>query len=87
MNFEPLKNRVAVKRDTREEKTLTSGVIIPESAQQLPQQGTIMAVGPEVKDLAVGNRVIFGISEGQQHTIDGEEVRIMREDKIWAVLS
>lgn len=86
IEFTPLKNRVAIKRDEKEEKTLDSGIVLPEEAQKTPQEGTILAIGADVKDVSVGDRVMFGLRDGQMHTINGEKVLILREDALWGVL-
>jgi chaperonin GroES len=90
----PLHDRVIVKRLDRE-RTTASGIVIPEAAAEKPDQGEILAVGPGKRDDAgklipmdvkVGQRVLFGKYAGQTVKIDGEEVLVMREEDLVAVL-
>ena len=94
MKFRPLHDRVVVKRVDAEEKT-ASGIIIPDTAQEKPSQGEIVAVGPGGRDEAgkltpidvkVGDRVLFGKWPGTEVKIDGEELLIMKESDIMGVL-
>jgi len=94
MKFRPLHDRVVVKRLTADEKT-AGGIIIPDSAQEKPSQGEIVAVGPGGRDesgklipidLKVGNRVLFGKWSGTEVKIDGEDLLIMKESDIMGVL-
>ncbi len=94
MNIRPLHDRVVIKRLEEEQKT-PGGIVIPDSAAEKPQRGEVVAVGngkaldngdvrkPEV---AVGDKVMFGKFSGTEIKIDGEEVVVMREDDILAVL-
>ena len=95
MNMRPLHDRVVIKR-TEEERTTASGIVIPDSATEKPSRGEVLAVGNgkitdsgEVKalDVKVGDTVLFGKFSGTEVKIDGEELLIMREDDIMAVLS
>ncbi len=92
--FRPLHDRVVVKRVKEEQKT-RGGIIIPETAQEKPQEGEIIAVGPGARDEAgkvkavdvkVGDRVLFGKWSGTEVKIDGEELLIMKESDIISVL-
>ena len=94
MKFRPLHDRVVVKRLDAEEKT-ASGIIIPDTAQENPSQGEIVAVGPGGRDEAgkltpidvkVGDRVLFGKWSGTEVKIDGEDLLIMKESDILGVL-
>jgi chaperonin GroES len=94
MKFRPLHDRVVVKRLTADEKS-AGGIIIPDSAQEKPSQGEIVAVGPGGRDesgklipidLKVGNRVLFGKWSGTEVKIDGEDLLIMKESDIMGVL-
>ena len=94
MKFRPLHDRVVVKRLTAEEKT-AGGIIIPDTAQEKPSQGEIIAVGPGGRDeagklipidLKKGNRVLFGKWSGTEVKIDGEDLLIMKESDIMGVL-
>jgi chaperonin GroES len=94
MKFRPLHDRVVVKRIEAEEKT-AGGIIIPDSAQEKPQQGEVVAIGPGGRDeagklvpidLQVGDRVLFGKWSGTEVKIDGTEYLIMKENDILGVL-
>ena len=94
MNLRPLHDRVIVKRLENETKT-ASGIVIPDNATEKPDQGEVLAIGPgrindkgEVKPLnvKVGDRVQFGKYSGQSVKVDGEELLVMKEDDIFAVV-
>src|SRR5262245_20692329 len=94
MKFRPLHDRVVVKRISAEEKT-AGGIIIPDTAQEKPQQGEVVAVGPGGRDEAgklipldvkAGCRVLFGKWSGTEGKIDGTEYLIMKESDIMGVL-
>ena len=94
MKIRPLHDRVIVKRMEEERKT-ASGIVIPETAAEKPDQGEILAVGPgKVGDdgkvramgVKVGDRVLFGKYSGTTVKIDGDEVLVMREDDIMGVV-
>jgi chaperonin GroES len=89
----PLADRVVVKPNAAEEKT-ASGIIIPDTAKEKPQKGTVLAVGPgKVEngtkiDMTVkeGDTVLYGKYAGTEITLDGDEVMIMRESDILGVV-
>ena len=92
--FRPLHDRVVVKRVEAEEKS-KGGIIIPDTAKEKPQQGEVVAVGPGGRDengklipmdLKAGDRVLFGKWSGTEVKIDGEELAIMKESDIFAVI-
>jgi chaperonin GroES len=94
MNIRPLHDRVVVRRKEEETKT-ASGIVLPESAQEKPTQGEVLAVGTgriqsngNVHALAVtvGATVLFGQYSGQMVKIEGEELLIMKEDDIYGVI-
>lgn len=94
IKIRPLHDRVVVKR-MEEERTSAGGIVIPDSATEKPQVGTILAVGKgkitdsgEVRalDVKVGDKVYFGNYAGTTVKVDGEELIIMKEDDILAVL-
>src|SRR6266536_27346 len=94
MKFRPLHDRVVLKRVEAEEKT-SGGIIIPDTAQEKPQQGEVVAVGPGGRDeagklipidLKTGDRVLFGKWSGTEVKIDGVEYLIMKESDIMGVL-
>lgn len=91
--FKPLSDRVAVRPDPVDETT-ESGIIIPDSAKEKPQRGTVVAVGPgRVEngsriDMSVreGDSVLYGKYAGTEITMDGDEVLILREDDLFGRL-
>ncbi len=94
MKFRPLHDRVVVRRIDAEEKT-SGGIIIPDTAQEKPQQGEVVAVGPGARgddnelvplDVKVGDRILFGKWSGTEVKIDGQDVLIMKESDIMGVL-
>jgi chaperonin GroES len=94
MKFRPLHDRVVVKRVEEEQKS-KGGIIIPETAQEKPMQGEIIAVGPGGRDEAgklvpldvkPGDIVLFGKWSGTEVKIDGTEFLIMKESDIMGVL-
>jgi chaperonin GroES len=94
MNIRPLHDRVIVKR-VEAERTTASGIVIPDSAGEKPDQGEVLAVGPGKRDdngkqitldVKVGDRVLFGKYAGQSVKVDGQEVLVMREEDIMGVL-
>ncbi|MDQ8023145.1 co-chaperone GroES [Uliginosibacterium sp. H1] len=94
MKIRPLHDRVIVKR-VEAERTTASGIVIPDSAGEKPDQGQILAVGNgkilesgEVRklDVKVGDRVLFGKYSGQTVKVDGEELLVMREEDIMGVV-
>ena len=95
MRFRPLHDRVVVRRVTADDKT-AGGIIIPDTAQEKPQEGEVLAVGPGGRDesgklipidLKVGDRVLFGKWSGTEVKIDGDELLIMKESDIMGILS
>lgn len=93
-SFRPLHDRVLVKRVKEEEKT-KGGIIIPETAQEKPQEGEVVAIGPGARDedgerialdVKVGDRILFGKWSGTEVKIDGEELLIMKESDIMGVI-
>lgn len=89
VNIQPLADRVVVKPAAAEEKT-ASGLFIPDTAKEKPQRGTILAVGNGKKDepmnVKVGDTVLYGKYAGTEISLDGEEVLIMRESDIFAII-
>jgi len=95
MNFSPLHDRVLVKRLESEEKT-AGGIIIPDTAQEKPQECLIVAVGSGAKsedgkvtplDVKIGDKVLFGKWSGTEVKVDGEELCIMKESDIMGIIS
>ena len=94
MKFRPLHDRVVVKRVEEDTKT-KGGIIIPETAQEKPMQGKVIAVGPGGRDesgkltpidLKTGDTILFGKWSGTEVKIDGEELLIMKESDVMGVL-
>ena len=94
MNLRPLHDRVIVKRLEQETKT-ASGIVIPDAAAEKPDQGEILAVGTGKRNdrgdlialnVKVGDRVLFGKYSGQTVKVDGEELLVMKEDYLFAVV-
>ena len=95
MKIRPLHDRVIVKR-IEEERKSAGGIVIPDTAAEKPDQGEVLAVGPGKKnedgkvtpvDLKVGDRVLFGKYSGQTVKVKGDELLVMREEDIMAVVS
>ncbi len=93
-SFRPLHDRVLVKRVKEEEKT-KGGIIIPDTAQEKPQEGEVVAVGPGARDedgeripmdLKVGDRILFGKWSGTEVKIDGDDLLIMKESDVMGVI-
>ena len=94
MKLRPLADRVIVKRLENETKT-ASGIVIPDTAAEKPDQGEVLAVGPGRKNdkgdlvamnIKVGDRVLFGKYSGQTVKVDGDELLVMREEDLFAVV-
>ncbi len=94
MKIRPLHDRVIVKRVEEERKT-ASGIVIPDSATEKPDQGEVIAVGPGKRDdsgkllpmdVKVGDKVLFGKYAGQTVKVEGEELLVMREEDIMGVV-
>ncbi|HEX7635413.1 MAG TPA: co-chaperone GroES [Noviherbaspirillum sp.] len=94
MNLRPLHDRVIVKRLDQETKT-ASGIVLPEAAAEKPDQGIVLAVGNgkiledgtvRALDVKVGDIVLFGKYSGQTVKVEGEEVLVMREEDIMAII-
>lgn len=89
VNIKPLADRVLVKPAEAEEKT-KSGIIIPDSAKEKPQRGTVMAVGNGKPDepltVKEGDTVLYGKYAGTEINIDGDDLLIMRESDIFAII-
>ncbi len=89
LNFKPLADRVLVEPAAAEEKT-ASGIIIPDTAKEKPQQGTIVAIGTGKKDepinVKIGDQVLYGKYSGTEVTIDGSEYLIMKESDIYGIV-
>jgi chaperonin GroES len=94
MNLKPLADRVVVRPSVAEERT-KGGIIVPDTAKEKPVWGEVISTGPgKVSDegklialeVKVGDRVLYGKYSGTEVTIDGEELLIMRESDIFAIM-
>jgi chaperonin GroES len=89
INIKPLADRVLIKPSAAE-TTTASGIIIPDSAKEKPQQGTVVAVGKGTKDepmtVKVGDTVLYGKYAGTELKFDSEDFLIMRESDIYAII-
>ena len=94
MAFRPLHDRVLVRRIEADEKT-AGGIIIPDSAQEKPQEGEIVSVGSGTRgedgtliplDVKAGDRILFGKWSGSEVKLDGEDLLIMKESDIMGVI-
>ena len=94
MKIRPLHDRVIVKRMEEERKT-ASGIVIPDTAAEKPDQGEVVAIGNgkiledgrlQPLDLKVGDRILFGKYSGQTVRVKGDELLVMREDDIMGVV-
>ncbi len=94
MNLKPLHDRIIVEAAAKEEKT-AGGIILPDTAQEKPLKGTVLAVGPGKRldsgtmapmDVKVGDTVIYGKYSGTEVTLDGSDYVILRLEDVLAVL-
>ena len=94
MNIRPLHDRVIVKR-MEEERTTPGGIVIPDSAAEKPSKAEVLSVGNgklldsgelRALDLNVGDKVLFGKYSGTEVKVDGDDLLVMREDDIMAVI-
>ena len=89
MNFKPLHDRIAIRPQAEEEKT-AGGIIIPDTAKEKPQRGTVVAVGPgkpeEPTTVKVGDTVLYGKYSGTELQVEGSDYMIMRESDILAIV-
>ncbi|MBC8021560.1 MAG: co-chaperone GroES [Burkholderiales bacterium] len=95
MKLRPLHDRVIIKRLEEERKT-ASGIVIPDTAAEKPDQGEVLAIGPGKKnedgklvpvDVKVGDKVLFGKYSGTTVRVEGDEILVMREEDIMAVVT
>jgi len=94
MKLRPLHDRVVVKR-LDNERTTASGIVIPDNAAEKPDQGEVVAIGngkiledgkTKPVDVKVGEKILFGKYSGQTVKVDGDELLVLREDDIMAVI-
>jgi|TARA_B100000315_G_C14539977_1_gene570407 chaperonin GroES len=95
MKFKPLHDRVLVKRVEQDNKT-AGGIIIPDTAQEKPMEGKVIAAGTGIKtedgkvtplDVKAGDKILFGKWSGTEVTIDGDELIIMKESDILGIIT
>ena len=95
MSFRPLHDRVLIRRVGQEEKS-RGGIIIPDTAQEKPMEGEIVAAGPGARgedgtlqplDVKTGDRVLFGKWSGTEIKLEGEELIIMKESDIMGIIT
>jgi chaperonin GroES len=95
MNVRPLHDRLLVRR-IEEKETAKGGIIIPDTAKEKPQEGEVLAIGNGkilengtkiALDVKVGDKILFGKYTGTEVKIDGQDVLILREDEVLAVLA
>ena len=96
MNIRPLYDRLVVKRIETQDEQTASGLIIPDSAKEKPQEGEVVATGKGKRledgkvvplDVQVGDRILFGKYSGSEIKLDGNEYLIMREDEVLGILN
>jgi len=94
MKFRPLHDRVVIRRVDAEEKTV-GGIIIPDTAQEKPMEGVVVAAGPGARneqgqivalEVKAGDRILFGKWSGTEVKLDGEELLIMKESDIMGIV-
>lgn len=85
MNFQPLGNRVLVKR-VEETNTTSSGIIIPDSAQEKPSSGEVVAISKEVSVLETGNVVLFGKYSGNEVSMGADKFLVLDVDDIFGII-
>jgi chaperonin GroES len=85
MSFQPLGDRVLVKRVEEEQKT-ASGIIIPDNAKEKPQEALVEAVGPEADGINKGDKVVFAKYSGTELNLDGQEHLILESGDILGIM-
>ena len=85
MKFKPLKDRVFVSYSEEGEKT-AGGLYLPDSAKEKPQKGKVEAIGSEVKDVKVGNTILFDKYSGSKVNMDGTDYLIVKEEDILGII-
>jgi len=94
MSFQPLHDRILVRRIASEERT-RGGIIVPDTAKEKPQEGEVIAVGPGARndagqvqalDVKAGDRILFGKWSGTEIKINGEDLLIMKESDVMGII-
>lgn len=87
ISLKPLGDRVVVEPIEQDSMT-AGGIVLPDTAKEKPQQGTVLAIGPDVEgELAEGNRVMYAKYAGTEVKMDGKEVIILKEEDILAIVA
>lgn len=86
MNFQPLGERVLVKRVEEEKKTI-SGIIIPDNAKEKPSRAEVVAVSEEITNVKIGDNVVFGKYAGTEITVDGTTFLVLEKKDIFGILN
>ena len=85
MNFQPLGNRVLVKR-VEEATTTMSGIIIPDNAKEKPSRGEVVAISKDVEVLKISDQILFGKFAGSEVTLDGEKYIVLDIEDIFGII-
>ena len=85
MNFKPLGKRVLVKR-VEEANTTSTGIIIPDNAQEKPSRGKVVAISSEVEELKVEDEVLFGKYSGNEVNLDGDKYLVLDVENIFGII-
>ena len=82
MNFQPLLDRVVVKRSSAEDTITQSGILLPSHLKDTPSDGVVLGVGPDVKHLKKGDKVLVGRYIGVEIEVDGKKLMLVREEEV-----
>lgn len=85
MSLQPLADRIVLEQVESEEKT-SSGIILPDSAKEKPEQAKVVAVGPDVKELKTGDLVLYTKYGPNEVKVDGKEYLVVKEEDVLAIL-
>lgn len=85
MNLQPLADRLVIEQVAAEEVS-ASGIILPDSAKEKPSEGKVLAVGKDVQEIKVGDKVLYGKYGPTEIKVDGKEVLIAKEEDVLAVI-
>ncbi|MDD3480685.1 MAG: co-chaperone GroES [Patescibacteria group bacterium] len=85
MSLKPLADRVILKRLEAEERT-ASGIVLPDTAKEKPEQGEVIAVGKDVKEVKKGDKVLFSKFAGTEVKVNSEEYLVVKEEDILATI-
>lgn len=85
MSLQPLADRIVLEQVESEEKT-SSGIILPDSAKEKPEQAKVIAVGPDVKELKTGDMVLYTKYGPNEVKVDGKEYLVVKEEDVMAII-